>query len=142
MNLFINSPSYYTQENGVIDDIYQLCTMLSRKINITLYTDCLDTIGITPIIAPIQVLNDGKWKEVKKISLPYRMASISLVSDYDSFYKADMALKKQIIIENVLRSLSVIKKRLKDKFDYEQMESNILELISPPFQENGESHLF
>ena len=98
INLFINSPSYYTQENGVIDDIYQLCRIISCNIDVTSYTDTLDTIGITPIIAPIQALNSGKWKEVKKISLPYRMASISLTSDYERFSQADMTTKKQIII--------------------------------------------
>ena len=130
LNLFINSPSYYTQENGVIDDIYQLCRMISLNIDITLYTDALDTIGITPIIAPTQILASGKWKEERKISLPYRMASISLISDYDNFLKADMMSKRKIIIENILKSLGVIKKRLKDKFDYEQIENDIKKLLS------------
>ncbi|MBQ4105794.1 MAG: hypothetical protein IJC86_05350 [Clostridia bacterium] len=130
LNLFINSPSYYTQENGVIDDIYQLCRMISLNIDITLYTDALDTIGITPIIAPTQILESGKWKEERKISLPYRMASISLVSDYDSFLKADLMSKRKIIIENILKSLGVIKRRLKDKFDYEQIENDIKNLLS------------
>ena len=130
MNLFINSPSYYTQENGVIDDIYQLCRVISRNIDITLYTDALDTIGITPIIAPIQILESGKWKEERRISLPYRMASISLISDYDRFIKADMMSKREMILENILKSLAVIKRRLKDKFDYEQMENDIKNLIS------------
>ena len=130
VNLFINSPSYYTQENGVIDDIYQLCRVISRNIDITLYTDALDTIGITPIIAPIQILESGKWKEERRISLPYRMASISLISDYDRFIKADMMSKREMILENILKSLAVIKRRLKDKFDYEQMENDIKNLIS------------
>lgn len=130
MNLFINSPAYYTQENGVIDDIYQLCRKISLNIDITLYTDELDTIGITPIIAPTQILESGKWKEERKISLPYRMASISLISDYDSFLKADMMSRRKIIIENILKSLFVIKRRLKDKFDYEQIENDIKNLLS------------
>ena len=130
VNLFINSPSYYTQENGVIDDIYQLCRVISRNIDITLYTDALDTIGITPIIAPTQILESGKWKEERRISLPYRMASISLISDYDSFIKADMMSKRKMILENILKSLAVIKRRLKDKFDYEQMENDIKILLS------------
>lgn len=130
MNLFINSPCYYTQENGVIDDIYQLCKIISCNIDVTLYTDALDTIGITPIIAPAQILESGKWKEEKKISLPYRMASISLISDYDSFLKADMMSKKRIIIENILKSLGVIKRRLKENFDYEKIKNDIKRLVS------------
>lgn len=129
MNLFINSPAYYTQEYGVIDDIYQLCTLISHRIDITLYTDSLDTIGITPIIAPAQALTDRKWKEIKKISLSYRMANISLISDYDSFYKADIASKKQMIVENILKSLEVIKRKLKENFDYELIKNDIMELF-------------
>ena len=129
MNLFINSPSYYTQENGVIDDIYQLCRMISFNIDITSYTDVLDTIGITPIIAPTQIIESKKWKEERRISLPYRMASISLFSDYDSFIKADMMSKKMMIIENILKSLYVIKKRLEGKFDYKQIENDIKNLL-------------
>ena len=130
LNLFINSPSYYTQENGVIDDIYQLCRKISLNIDITLYTDVLDTIGITPIIAPTKILESGKWKEEKKISLPYRIASISLISDYDNFLQADMVSKKKMIIDNILKSLGVIKRRLKDKFDYVQIEKDIYNLLS------------
>ena len=109
--------------------------MISLNIDITLYTDALDTIGITPIIAPTQILESGKWKEERKISLPYRMASISLISDYDSFLKADMMSKRKIIIENILKSLGVIKTRLKDKFDYEQIESDIKNLLSGFFEQ-------
>ena len=104
--------------------------MISCNIDITLYTDALDTIGIIPIIAPTQILESGKWKEERRISLPYRMASISLISDYDSFIKADMISKKEIILDNILKSLAVIKRRLKDKFDYEQMENDIKNLLS------------
>lgn len=106
MNLFINSPAYFTQEQGVIDEIYNLCKAISCNINILLYTSSLDTIGITPIIAPVS----SGFKETKFISLVYRMADISLYSDYDNFCKADITTKKKIIVENILRSLYVIKK--------------------------------
>lgn len=130
MNLFINSPAYYTQEYGVIDDIYQLCTLISHKVDISSYTDRLDTIGITPIIAPAEVLKSGNCKEIIKISLPYRMANISLVSDYDCFCNADIVLKKQMIVENIFKSLGVIKSRLKEEFNYELMKNDIMELLS------------
>ena len=47
MNLFINSPSYYTQEYGVIDEIYRMCAYISENIDIRLYTECLDTVSYT-----------------------------------------------------------------------------------------------
>ena len=130
MNLFINSPSYYTQKFGVIDEIYQLCKKISLNINVRLYTDIIDTIAITPIIAPRNVADSSEWKEVKKISLPYKMANISLQSDYEDFIETNMDKKKQMIIENILRSLYVIKVRLKDSFDYEHIIKDIRDIVA------------
>ena len=128
MNFYINSPSYYTQEFGIIDEIYHLCRMISKNIDITLYTDALDTIGMTPIVAPQFVLDAGKCKEVKHISLAYRMASISLRSDYLKYLESDLTGKKQMILDNIFRSLEVIKKRLRNKFCYDRMVQDIKKL--------------
>lgn len=130
MNLFINSPAYYTQQLGVIDEVYQMCAYLSRNIDVTQYTDDLDTIGIVPMISPAEVLSAEKWREEKHISLSYRMASISLASDYDTFVKGDITVKRSMILDNILRSLQVVKGRLKGKFDYARMEQDILILMS------------
>ncbi len=130
MNLFINSPAYFTEKNGIVDSVYQMCKLISNTIDITAYTEIIDTIAITPIIAPQQVLNDGKWKEIRKIDLQYRMANISIVSNYDDFYKANTEMQKQIIIENIFKSLYVIKRKLKENFNYELMKSHIIKLIS------------
>ena len=131
MNLFINSPAYFTQEQGVIDEIYKFCTFISRNIDISLYTDCIDTIGITPIIAPIS----SGFTETRLISLTYRMASISLFSDYKSFCEADITKKKEIILDNILKSLYLIERKLKREFNYEQLEKDIKTLVCT--QENG-----
>lgn len=125
INLFINSPSYYTQQHGVIDEVYELCTVLSKSIDIQNYTTLLDTIGITPIIAPATALCDNTYKEVTMISLPYRMANISLLSDYNQYAIANELQKQQIIVENILRSLYVIKKRLREAFDYDRLKADI-----------------
>lgn len=130
MNLFVNSPAYYTKINGVVDDIYQFCMVISRNIDIALYTNSLDTIGITPIIVPANMLGGGEWKEVKQISLPYRMANISLHADYNSYHSGNISIKKQIIVDNILESLMVIKHKLKKDFDYERIEKDIKFLTS------------
>lgn len=130
MNLFINSPEYFTKEYGVIDEIYDLCKMISTTIDVKRYTDCIDTIGIVPIIAPESVIKQGLCKEVKKVSLPYRMAAISLHTDYIEFYEATLEEKKKIILDNILRSLKVVKRRLKDEFNYDQMEYDIISCVT------------
>ena len=129
MNLFINSPSYYTQKHGVVDEVYTLCNTISKTIDVQKYTALLDTIGITPIIAPSTVPENDRHKEIKLISLPYRMASISLISDYDRFSKATISEKQQIIIDNILRSLYVVKKRLRDDFDFDRLKSDIEAIV-------------
>lgn len=129
MNLFINSPAHFTQEYGINEEIYNMCHKISENIDIKSYTEYLDTIGIIPMIAPIESLTLANWKEIKYISLPYRMASISLSCDYKDYVNGDIERKKQIVVENILQSLKCVKKRLKEKFDYEQLEKDIKELI-------------
>lgn len=58
LNLFINSPIYYTQQYGIDDDIYQLCSYISNNIDIAKYTTAIDTMAITPIIAPKELEPD------------------------------------------------------------------------------------
>lgn len=128
MNLFINSPAYYTQKHGVDDDIYKFCSFISRNIDVTKYTEYLDTIGIVPVIAPIDAIDDIKQREDRRVSTTYRMASISLLSDYDTYHSSDLVGKRQIILDNILKSLKEVKRRLKGKFDYEQIEQDIKKL--------------
>lgn len=130
MSLFINSPSHYTEEFGVDDEIYKMCSLIIHNIQVSSYTDVLDTIGITPMIAPISILESCDWKEIKYISLNYRMADISLISNYEEYCSGNIEVKKKLIIENILESLKVIKKRLKGKFNYEQMVQDIESIVS------------
>ena len=133
MSIYINSPSYYTETQGVDEDVYKVCRLLEKNIDIKNYTSLLDTIGITPIIAPTSEICDGKWKEVKYISSTYRMASISLHIDYLEYISAIDQEKILLIIDNILNSLLAIKKRLKNGFDYERIKKDILSAVNECF---------
>lgn len=127
MCVYVNSPSYYTQIYGVDDNVYKVCRLLEKNIDVKNYTSLLDTIGITPIVAPTPEICEGKWQEIKYISLAYRMANISLYVDYSAYISAiDQDRKVQLIVDNILNSLLVIKKRLKNNFDYERIKRDIL----------------
>lgn len=126
MALNINSLAYYSAENGIIDELYQMCSVISRSIKLDKYTDCLDSIGITPIVAPRSEIDSGKWKEVKKILISSRIAIISLQIDYDIFCRASVDEKKEILLQNILDSLSVVKKKLGDSFDLHSITEDIL----------------
>ena len=130
MSLYINSPSYYSHIHGVDDEIYKMCSLICKNINIKNYTSKLDSIGITPIIAPINVIEKGLFKEVKKISLTYRFAALSLHIDYEKYLYGDIERQKSLILDNIFRSLMVVKKRLGASFDYDGLEKDILLIIS------------
>ncbi len=126
MNFFINSPAYYSQVHGVDDEIHKICRRLSRAIDINKYTNIIDTIAITPIVVPTRNLQPGQWSETKRVSLVYRMADISLRTDYNVYVCAGLDGKKDLILENILRSLRMVKQRLRARFDYEGMKNDIM----------------
>lgn len=129
MKISINSPSYYTQKNGVVEEIYQLSKSISSKIEVSKYTDSLDIIGITPIIVPNGLLIEGAWKEDKRILLSSRMAIISLRIDYDTFYSANIFEKEKMFLDNIFKSLKIIKDKLKENFSYDEMVLDILAIL-------------
>lgn len=43
MNLFLNSPSHYTQEFGVIDEVYMMCQYISQNIDVRKYTQFIES---------------------------------------------------------------------------------------------------
>ncbi|MBQ7309835.1 MAG: hypothetical protein IJW87_06615 [Clostridia bacterium] len=126
MNLYINLPAYYSKMHHVDDGLRCMCYMISQRIDVRSYTDFLDSIGITPIIVPESEKGDKRWAEYRKVNRRYRIASVSLYSDYDAFCQADADAKKIMILENILRSLHYVKERLNTRFDYEYIKDSIL----------------
>ena len=130
MSIFINSPVYFSETHGIENGVYKMCRLLEKNIDVKLYTSILDTIGITPIIAPNEEIKSGKYKEVRLVSLSYRFADISLHIDYSNYLCANFTERKKMIVNNILTSLFVIKKRLKDDFEYTKIENDILTLLN------------
>ncbi|MBQ7324361.1 MAG: hypothetical protein IJW98_01310 [Clostridia bacterium] len=128
MSLYINSPGYFTRAYGIDEDVYKLCAAISKQIDIPRYTDSLDTIGITPIIAPQSLTDDGMWKEERRVSTASRMASISLRMDYEAYLNGNASQRQAMMLEHILRALQIVKTRLKDRFDYKSLEQDILQV--------------
>ena len=126
MNLFINSPVYYTQKYGIQDEIYKMCSYISSNIDITKYTTEVDTIAITPIIAPKELGPDKLRKEI----IFARAADISIPLSFEDYVNADIDQKKKMIIENIINSAKILKKKLKSKFNLEMFLNNLKLLIS------------
>ena len=94
MELNINSPSYFTKQYGVIDEIYSMCRGISKHVENKQYSDLVDIVGITPIIAPKDIIEQGLFKQEKKCDIKYGFASVSLWIDYDEYLKADITAFK------------------------------------------------
>ena len=63
MELNINSPKYYKDVYGVDDEIYRLCQDIYIYFKDKSYSEIINIIGIIPIIAPKELLENGKYKE-------------------------------------------------------------------------------
>lgn len=129
VSLNINSPAYYTSVHGVVDEVYQMCHDITYNIDISKYTSSFDSIGITPIIAPIEEIKTGRWKEVKKVLVNSKLAIISLHIDYDIFCAANATEKRNLVLKNVFNSLLVVSKKAKNDFNYEKMVNDILSIV-------------
>ena len=68
--------------------------------------------------------------EIKNVSKAYGYATIRLYSDFDEYLAADDNKKKEIILENIFRSLKYVRKRVGPDFDYNRLCSDILKLVS------------
>lgn len=108
MELNINSPSYFTKQYGVIDEIYSMCRGISKHVENKQYSDLVDIVGITPIIAPKYIIEQGLFKQEKKCDIKYGFASVSLWIDYDEYLKADITDKQIMIVKNILASIKTI----------------------------------
>ena len=126
MNLFINSPIYYTRQYGIDDEIYKLCFYIAKNIDITKYTAAIDTLAITPIIAP-KGLDPNK---LRNEMIFVRAANISIPLNFEDYINADIKKKKKMIIEDIIDSAVILKKKLKSKFDLEMFINDLENLIS------------
>ena len=125
MQLNINSPAYFTKEYGVIDEIYKMCREISKYVENKQYSNIVNTIGITPIIAPKDIIEQGFFKQEKKCDIRYGFASVSLWIDYDEFLQSDLINKQIMIVKNILDSIKVIAR--KAKIDYEKFYDDIIQ---------------
>lgn len=125
MDLNINSPMYYTNQFGVIDEIYDMCKDIRNMAKGKTYSSVINIVGITPIIAPYDILSTGLYKETKRCELKAGFASVSLQIDYEEFVRANIKQKKKLIIKNILTSMKSIHK--KAKINYIDFEADVMQ---------------
>ena len=123
MMLNLNSPAYHSKKYGVDSEIYNMCRELTRFVHDKKYSDIVDTVGIVPIVAPRTEIEAGKWNEEKKYDIKFKLVFVSKQIDYDTYCCADMEMRKELIIKNILDSVKSIHR--KAKFDYAKFETDV-----------------
>jgi len=127
MRLNINSPAFFSQNYGIDDDVYELCKKIKLFMKDREYSEIVDTIGITPLVVPQEILNDNKWRQIIKYDLKYRMVIISKHIDFKEYLNADSKQRKILILQNILNSVKTIHK--KSKIDYVKFEEDLMNFI-------------
>lgn len=127
MQLNINSPAYYTSNYGIDNEIYRMCQGISRFMRNKNYSEKIDVIGLVPIIAPKELIENGEWKEEIRYDMKYKVVYVSKHIEFEKYIHSDINEKKELIIDNILKSIKVIRK--KSKFDYDRFKNDLLEFL-------------
>lgn len=127
MDLNINSPSYYKDIYGIDDDVYRMCKNIRNFMKDKKYSDIIDIIAITPVIAPEDLDVDSKWRNSINYKIKYRLIDIRRSIDFEEYVNSDIDNKCRLIIKNILESVKSISR--KGKFDYDMFEKDLLKLL-------------
>lgn len=92
----------------------------------------LNKISIIPIIVDMtpELENAGFFKERKLVRKKDSIADIRLRIDFKKFKDGDKNVKKMLIIKNIIESIHIIGMKMKQEFDSEDFETDILNLLN------------
>ena len=124
MELNVNSPAYFTDHYGIDDEVYKYCQQLHDFFRTREYSETMNIIGITPVIAPKEIYDQGMWKEKVQVVGLGSCAMIDIRMDFDNYYNADSNGKIELIQQMIIRAVRKIKS--KGKFDWEKFRDDLL----------------
>ena len=124
MELNINSPAYFTDHYGIDEEVYKYCQQLHDFFRTREYSESMNIIGITPVIAPKEIYDQGMWKEKVQVVGLGSCAIIDSRMDFDNYYNADSNGKIELIQQMIIRAVRKIKS--KGKFDWEKFRDDLL----------------
>lgn len=124
MELNINSPAYFTDHYGIDEEVYKYCQQLHDFFRTREYSESMNIIGITPVIAPKEIYDQGMWKEKVQVVGLGSCAIIDIRMDFDNYYNADSNGRIELIQQMIIRAVRKIKS--KGKFDWEKFRDDLL----------------
>ena len=127
MQLNINSPAYFSNEYGVDGEIHFMCREISKFMNERHYSEKIETIGIVPIVAPKDLIEQGAWQEEIKYSMKLKLAYVSKQIEFNEYKLASINERKLLIVNNILVSVKAISR--KGKLDYARFSKDLLKFL-------------
>lgn len=127
MQLNINSPAYFSNEYGIDSEIHWMCREIFKFMKEKNYSEKIETIGIVPIVAPKELIDQGLWKEEIKYDLKFKLAYVSKQIEFDKYNVANIEERKLLIVNNILASVKAISR--KGKLDYDRFNKDLLEFL-------------
>lgn len=124
MELNVNFPAYFADHYGIDDEVYKYCQQLHDFFKPREYSESMNIIGITPVIAPKEIYDQGMWKEKVQVVGLGSCAMIDIRMDFDNYYNADSSGKIELIQQMIIRAVRKIKS--KGKFDWEKFRDDLL----------------
>ena len=97
MELNVNSPAYYKDKYGVDDKVYNFFRRAHRFFSDKEYSDTLHIIGVSPIVAPQELYESGKYKESVQLVDNKSCAIIVFRIDFEEYCNADSCQKIKLI---------------------------------------------
>ena len=113
----------------IIINIVRSLKLYIKSIDISNYTDALDSIGIIINCFNKNDINNGFGKERKYISYKNRYADIRLLIDYDEFLNSDAQMRCTLVKDNIFSSIMIVHDKLNNNginFDYKQLIHDIV----------------
>lgn len=126
MELNVNSPAYFTEQYGIDNEVYKFLKNVRIYFSDKEYSDTLHIIGITPVAAPQELYDSGKWKECVRFVGDKSCAMIFIRMNFEEYYNADSSQKINLTKELILEAVKRIKSKV--SFNYEVFEKDFNQL--------------
>ncbi len=126
MELSISSPCYFRDQYGIDDEVWRYCQKVYLFFRDKKYSETLNEIGISPVAAPKELLDQGYWKEEIRLWSYKSCAHIFVHMDFEEYYHSDSLGKIEQTQKMILQALKRLKGRV--KFDHAAFEKDLLSL--------------
>jgi len=125
MRLFISTEAQVPAV-AMIHDILKRINNILGYIEVSDYTDSLDSIGIIINCFSSELINNGFGRERMYISLLRRNADIRLLIPFETFLNSNDEFRYYMVLGNIIKSINVIQ----EKMDKKKVYFNGKDLIS------------